>query len=530
MFFNEKRIINKILINVSLLSIIFSTLYLSFEYSYYNTDFHHWSFILEKYYQFINDQLLFKNIYIQYGEGYIWFFYILSFFIDIDLVSIGKITGIIYALKLSLIYFISKCLTKNSYISLFILLVYFLTLTHIQYPWPDFFSSFFLLLFFFLIIINNSKKNNFFLLLSSSSLFLVFFFRSTYIFNIFFSFLLYFIIEFFFLKKEPRIRLVFIFFLILFLLYIFKLYIDGNLKFFFSQSLYVAHDFITTNQNVILDFEVNKYIYLLSRVIWHLFYPKNIFFFVFSLIYFINIYYFFFLLKISINKKNLFFENTNLIILSFFFGLTSIIQSIHLYETFRLLNAGATIFIILSIFLLDKRVNLILKTIIFFLFIILIIKLIPHFPKSSNYHVPTSNISSEKLYYEINYNNNLFGKKKLTNEYIIFYNQLRGEICAFDNIMNISITSELSFFCEKKKNIIKVSPLAVGHQKRSLEEINQFKKSNYNQNLLIITSTELSNYKFFYKIKLPKFYRFTRSDSYMAFWHNEIYLYNIIWP
>jgi hypothetical protein len=55
MFFNEKRIINKILINVSLLSIIFSTLYLSFEYSYYNTDFHHWSFILEKYYQFIKE-------------------------------------------------------------------------------------------------------------------------------------------------------------------------------------------------------------------------------------------------------------------------------------------------------------------------------------------------------------------------------------------------------------------------------------------------------------------------------------------
>jgi hypothetical protein len=529
MFINEKKIINKVLINISLLSIIFSTLYLSFEYSYYNTDFHHWSFILEKYYQFINDQILFKSIYIQYGEGYIWLFYILSFFTDIDLVSIGKITSIIYALKLSLIYFISKSLTKNSYISLFILLVYFLTLTHIQYPWPDFFSSFFLLLFFFLIIINNSKKNNFFLLLSSSSLFLVFFFRSTYIFNIFFSFLLYFIIEFFFLKKEPRIRLVFIFFLTLFLLYIFKLYIDGNLKFFFSQSLYLAHGFIATNQNLILGFEVNKYIYLLSRVIWHLFYPKNIFFFVFSLIYFINIYYLFFLLTLY-KKKDSFFENTNLIILFFCFGLTSIIQAIHLYEVFRLLNAGPTIFIILSIFFLDMRINLIFKRTVFILFIVLIIKLMTHFPKSSNYHIPTSNISSEKLYYEINYNNNLFGKKKLTSEYILFYNQLREKICPFDNILNISIASELSFFCEKKKNIIKVSPLAVGDQKRSLKEINQFKKSNYNQDLLIITSTELTNYKFFYKVKLPKFYRFTRSDSYMSFWHNEIYLYNIIWP
>jgi hypothetical protein len=323
--------------------------------------------------------------------------------------------------------------------------------------------------------------------------------------------------------------LVFIFFLIFFLLYIFKLYIDGNLKFFFSQSLYLAHDFIATNQNLILGFEVNKYIYLLSRVIWHLFYPKNIFFFVFSLIYFINIYYLFFLLNLY-KKKDSFFENTNLIILFFFFGLKSIIQAIHIYEVFRLLNAGPTIFIILSIFFLDKRINLIFKKTVFILFIVLIIKLMPHFPKSSNYHIPTRNISSEKLYYEINYNNNLFGKKKLISEYIFFYNQLREKICPFDNILNMSIASELSFFCEKKKNIIKVSPLAVGNQKRSLEEINQLKKSNYNQNLLIITSTELSNYKFFYKIKLPKFYRFTRSDSYMAFWHNEIYLYNIIWP
>jgi len=530
MFINKKKIINKVLINVSILCIIFSTIYLSFEYSYYNTDFLHWSFILEKYYQFINDQLLFKSIYIQYGEGYIWFFYILSFFTDINLVSIGKITGVIYALNLSLIFFISKCLTKNNYISLFILLIYFLTLTHIQIPWPDFFSSFFLLLFFLLIIVNNKKKNNFFLIISSFSLFLVLFFRSTYIFNIFFSFLLYFIIEFFFLKKDQRVSLVFIFFSILFILYIYKLYYDDNLKFWFNQSLYATQDYTTGNHYVILGFEVNKYIYLLSRVIWHLFYPKNIFFFIFSLIYFINIYYLFFLLKLSINKKDLFFENTNLIILFFFFGLTSIIQAIHLYEVFRLLNAGTAIFIILSIFFLDKRINLIIKKSIFILFIILIIKLILHFPKSSNYHISTSNISSEKLYYEINYNNNLFGKKKLTGEYIFFYNQLKDKVCPFDNIINISIASELSFFCEKKKNIIKVSPLAAGNQKRTLEEINQFKKNNYNQNILIITSTELSNFKFFYKIKLPKFYRFTRSDNYMRFWHNEIYLYNIIWP
>ena len=530
MFFNEKKIINKILINVSLLSIIFFSLYLSFQYSSYNTDLHHWSFILEKYYQFINNQPLFKSIYIQYGEGYLWFFYILSFFIDINLVSIGKITGVIYALKLFLIFFFSKYFTKNSYISLFILVIYFLTLTHIQYPWPDFFSSFFLLLSFFLIIFNNSKKNNFFIILSSFSLFLVFFFRSTYVLNIFFSFLLYFIFEFFFLKKDRRIRFLFIFFLSFFLIYIFKLYVDDNLKFWFNQSLYLAKNFIDLNPNIILDFEINKYIYLLSRLSWHLFYPKNIFFFIFSLIYLINIYYFFFLLKLSIGKKDLFFENTHLVILFFFFGFTSIIQAIHLYEVFRLLNAGATIFVILSIFFLDKRINLILKRIFLFIFLILIIKLIPQFPKSANYHIPSSDITNEKIYFEINYNNNLFGKKKLMSEYIIFYNQLREKICPFNIIMNVSIANELSFFCEEKKYIIKVSPMAVGNQKRTLQEINESKKYNYNQNLLVISSTELSDYQFFYKIKLPKFYRFTKSDTYMRFLHNEIYLYNIIWP
>ena len=274
--------------------------------------------------------------------------------------------------------------------------------------------------------------------------------------NIFFSFLLYFIFEFFFLKKERRIRLVFIFFLSFFLIYIFKLYVDDNLKFWFDQSLYSAVNYTDLNTNVILDFEVNKYLYfLLSRLSWHLFYPKNIFFFVFSIIYFINIYYLFFLLNLY-RKKDSFFENTNLIILFFFFGLTSIIQAIHLFEVFRLLNAGPTIFIILSIFFLDKRINLIFKRTVFILLIVLIIKLMPHFPKSSNYHIPTRNISNENLYYEINYNNNLFGKKKLISEYIFFYNQLREKICPFNNILNISIANELSFFCEKKKNIIKV--------------------------------------------------------------------------
>jgi len=528
MFINEKKIIHKILINFALVSIIFSSLYLSFHYSFYNTDFHHWSFILEKYYQFANDQQLFKNIYIQYGEGYIWFFYILGFFTDIDLVSIGKITGIIYALKLFLIFFISKYFTKNSFISIFILLIYFLILTHVQYPWPDFFSSFFLLLSFFLIIVKKSKKNNLFLILSAFSLFLVFFFRSTYIVNIFFSFLLYFLFEFFFLKKDQRIKLVFIFFLSFFLLYVLKLYFDGNLKFWFDQSLFSTKDFTDFNSNVVLGFEINKYLYLLLRLSWHLFYPKNIFFFTFSMIYFVNIYYFFFLLKLSICKKNSSLENTHLII--FFFALTSIIQAIHLYEVFRLLNAGVTSFIILSIFFFDKRVNLILKGIFLFIFIILIIKLIPQFPRSGNYHIPSSNIYKEKIYYQINYNNNFFGKKKLMSEYIIFYNQLRERICPFNIIMNISIANELSFFCEEKKYILKVSPLAIGNQKHTLKEINESKKYNYNQNLLVITSIELSDYKFFYKIKLPKFYRFTKSDNYMSFWHNEIYLYNIIWP
>jgi hypothetical protein len=233
---------------------------------------------------------------------------------------------------------------------------------------------------------------------------------------------------------------------------------------------------------------------------------------------------------LCIGKRDLFFENTHLIILILFFGFASIIQAIHLYEVFRLLNSGATIFVILSIFLLDKRINLILKRIFLFIFLILIIKLISQFPRSSNYHIPSSKITNEKIYFKINYNNNLFGEKKLMNEYIIFYNQLREKICPFNIIMNLSIANELSFFCEEKKYIIKISPLAVGNNKRTLQEINETKKYISNQNLLVITSTELSDYQFFYKIKLPKFYRFTKSDTYMSFWHNEIYLYNIIWP
>jgi hypothetical protein len=525
-FYNKKKIKENILVNTFLFIIILSSLYLSFEYSYYNTDFLHWSFILEKYYQFINNQGLFKEIYIQYGEGYIWFFYILSFFFEINLVSIGKITGVTYALNLILIFFISKYFSKNSYISLLIILIYYLLLTHIQIPWPDFFASFFLTLFILFFILANNK-NNFFLLLSSFLLFLVFIFRTTYIVNILFSFFLYFFVEYFFLQKKKIIRLVFIYFLIFISLYVYKLYLNDDIKLWFYQSLGSFSDY-ADDANVILGFQINNYLYKIIRLIWHLSVPKNVFFFTYSLLFLINIFYLLFLIKNCNKEKNKKKDNINLIILILFFGLSSIIQALHLYETFRLLNAGASLFIISSILLSEKKINLNLKKILFGLFILLLVKLITYFPKSSNYHA--TNLLNKISEYEINHNNNFFGEKRLNHEYIFFYKRLNERICPHTNIINFSSQKELSFFCPNKKKILKTNPQSNENEIFLLNDIDQLKNYYNNQDIVIISNIKLTNYNSFFEITLPGFYRFTKSDTYMAFYSNKIYLYKIIWP
>jgi hypothetical protein len=86
------------------ISITLYSFFLGYNYSIYNNDFHHWSYILSSYIDYKNNLKLFKEIFLQYGPGQVIFFNFLDYFTKINLVSIGIITSVIYSINLFLLY------------------------------------------------------------------------------------------------------------------------------------------------------------------------------------------------------------------------------------------------------------------------------------------------------------------------------------------------------------------------------------------------------------------------------------------
>lgn len=501
-----------------LLFIFITSIYYSYIYSINHTDFHHWSFILEKFYQFINGQQIYKEIYLQYGEGYIWLFKLLNFVIDINLVSIGIITGVLHASKIIIIYFVCKNFCKNQILSILIASSYFLSITHIQSPWPDYYAGFFLILFFLYLIksVNFKKKRD--LIICSIFLFLTFYFRPTYILVIFLGYLTYFFLEILFLRRNKVLLIIFLIFSLYLAIYLIILLINDNLMLWLEQNFLGLKDFL--GEYNILNVKVNKYIYLIVKLFWHLLVPKNAFHAIISLVIYTNIILFIYFNFIK--KKNIFknHKEKNLFFLFFSFGLSSVTQTLYNYEIFRILNSGISFFIIFSFLLANDEINKSIKKIILLLFLVINGKVISYFPLSSHYH----SINDKKLEKNSSANFNYFGKRNLNNNYISFYSNLQNDICKYNNIINLSLQKELSFFCNKKKYIYKTRLFLENLNVTDIKQILIDNKSN--EKVLIISNSKVSDLRLLKEYNLPSLYRFTFSDTYMRYHSNKIYLYS----
>ena len=66
------------------------------EYTKYHTDIHHWSFILESFYEYSMGQKLYKDIFLQYGHGLTVFLNAINFLFIIDFYSIGILTSFFF--------------------------------------------------------------------------------------------------------------------------------------------------------------------------------------------------------------------------------------------------------------------------------------------------------------------------------------------------------------------------------------------------------------------------------------------------
>ena len=130
-------------LNLSILSVLFlSSFYFGYKYAYFNADIHHYSIILETYFDKLNGFKLNKDIFIIYGNGQVYLYELLSNFFQIDIVTIGIITQFFFSVKFFLFFFILKYFVNN-FFSIIGTLIYYFLYTFTQTVSGDVYASFF---------------------------------------------------------------------------------------------------------------------------------------------------------------------------------------------------------------------------------------------------------------------------------------------------------------------------------------------------------------------------------------------------
>ena len=265
-------------LSIIILSLIFvSSFYFGNKYSIFNTDFHHYSIVLETYLDKKNGFELNKDIFVTYGNGQIYLFQILSNFFDINLYSIGIITQFFFSLKFIIFYLILKFFFNNYY-SIFGTLIYYFFYTFAQTASSDILASFFIHLFVFVYLYNFKKQNIYLILLSSLLIFTIILFRHTYILNIIIIIFSFLILNFFIsenLKYEKKINR---YFLLIFISYIIFLHINGNLIHWFNQFFTLGlNNFLTIGLDNEMDFfsRISTLFYYFARIGRHILFPNT---------------------------------------------------------------------------------------------------------------------------------------------------------------------------------------------------------------------------------------------------------------
>ena len=545
----------QILLITSIVLFIFSSsFYFGYKYAVFNTDFHHYSITLEPFLDFKNGFKLNKDIFIQYGNGQVYLFAILSNFFEINLFTIGVVTQFLFSLKFIIFFFILRFFVDNLFSTIGVI-IYYLLYTFTQTISSDIYASFFLHLF-VLLYLYNYKKNNFYLIILTAFLiFLTISFRHTYLLN-WVAFIPILIFINFFLNKDFKYEnKIIINFCIILGLYFLYLIIDGRLFLWFDQFLGVglnAHLEIGSSYEMDFISRVKKLTFYFLRIIRHAIWPNsygsNYFFtaiFVANLIFIFSLSYRFFLKNINDIKE----KNKLLFILSLI-GFCGSIQVIHNFEISRYINSSFT-FLIIFIYILQLIFNNLKNRYSKFLFLTLVlifstpltiyppssilafhsIKL--KYPFQSNFfnfklgtnyiYKNTKDLGNTKF----DFNNNLFSEpknkifkgKRLTQEYLDFYEDLEKDICNYSAIYNFSFDRTLHYLCSEQKKYI---PTLI-FRKNLLVEI--LKKNNHNT--ILLSDNKIPNLEILKIYNVPKFYRFNKSDTTMSVYSDKIYTYEI---
>ena len=183
---------------------------------------------------------------------------------------------------------------------------------------------------------------------------------------------------------------------------------------------------------------------------------------------------------------------------------------INKFEILRYINASISLYVVTFYYIFNvlKKINIFrfFSIIIIFLYFIIIGMRIP---KSSNFFDVYIGDKSNYLNINLKY----FGSKKFTKDYIIYFEDIKKNICDKKKVYNFSFDRSLNYLCLNKSNEF------------SIFENYENVKSSILNNSLIISHYEINDLKQLKKIKIPKFYRYTNSDTFFKFYPDYIILY-----
>jgi hypothetical protein len=495
----------KYLIDFFVIIISISSFILGFYSSIYNQDFHHWGLQLSYLIDYKNGFNLFKDIYLQYGQGQTIFLYFVDKVFEINLFTIGIVVQLIYCLNLIIIYRVLCIFLKKKY-ALLILFFIYLIHPYITYPWPDYYSGLCLTLAAFFLL-NNKDYNIFNNIFIGFLLFLSILFRTSYLITIVPAFIFFFLFfkNYFFKYKINIIALSFILFL-----FIYFIFLNKNLSLWYYQGLGSITTYAYGSDHYLMGTIIDKYgenvwIFLkLSKMFLRFLYKLlNIFSlnnFIFTFFLLLNLYYLAIVCFKNKVKKITSLE-VKLIFLSFI-GFFGFLQSFMIYETFRNINSTLGIFFLGTYIInkvnLAKRILSLIRIIILLLIIILLQK----FPNVSNYvHLIFKNNGSF-VESSVDY----FPKQKLLlTENNFYYKKLNKEICNQDKkIINLSFDFVLPYLCSNnKKKFSAMGPFF------AMTNSQDYKRIFYDNILfddeILITSKDINNpyMKKIFEVELP---------------------------
>ena len=400
----------------------------------------------------------------------------------------------------------------------------------------------------------NYKKNNFYLIILTAFLiFLTISFRHTYLLN-WVAFIPILIFINFFLNKDFKYEnKIIINFCIILGLYFLYLFIDGRLFLWFDQFLGIGFtNYIVLGgaHDVGLFQKFEKLVFYFLRIIRHAIWPNshgsNYFFtaiFFANLIFIFSLTYKFFFRNINEIKE----KNKLLFILSLI-GFCGSIQVIHTFEIGKFLNSSFT-FLIIFIYILQLISNNLKNRYFKYLFLISIFtfctpliapnifsngslefsKVIIRYPFHSNNFNFMLNTSSKEL--EYNFNNDLFLEpknkmfkgKRLTQEYLDFYEDLERDICNYSAIYNFSFDRSIQYLCADQK--IYIAGLYFKGVTKSITVQELSKKTI--KNAILISHNKIPNLEIFKIYNVPRHYRYNLTDTHLQFFSDIIYIYKL---